>query len=329
MHPKRKSVSHLIDKKAHDVIKKLLPDCWSIRDYKPDYGIDLAIEVFEKSEDTRNDDIKFDTLGEHFFVQVKGTEKVEKSKLKIHKRNNVEKEPAQESEFVKLINVIDFTIDTSELLTIHRMGAVIPVLLFHVDIKSEEIYYICLNDYIDKVILPRDQSIFKQKSKTLKIPLSNKITAEPNSLIPLYFYSKRPKYYSFFNKASYQQKELDYIDDQRLIQQCQYFAKILLNFDIWKQHNYWPILTKIHDHLTNLVEKGAPAYFSNNENAAIDDSGKIWETNTSEGELYTQKEVLQKFEIRALWDSLRNLGAVYEDCCREWFLPTMLGTMCQ
>ena len=45
-----------------------------------------------------------------------------------------------------------------------------------------------------------------------------------------------------------------------------------------------------------------------------------------EGE-YTLDEVLLFQEIRALWHQLSNLGAIYEEVCREWFLPTYLGAV--
>ena len=35
------------DEKAINLTKQILPNYWTIRDYKPDYGIDLAIETFD------------------------------------------------------------------------------------------------------------------------------------------------------------------------------------------------------------------------------------------------------------------------------------------
>ena len=45
MRTKRKTLAHLIDKSALDIIDDLIPEYWTIREYKPDYGIDLAIEL--------------------------------------------------------------------------------------------------------------------------------------------------------------------------------------------------------------------------------------------------------------------------------------------
>ena len=44
---KKKAISNIIDEKAINLTKQILPNYWTIRDYKPDYGIDLAIETFD------------------------------------------------------------------------------------------------------------------------------------------------------------------------------------------------------------------------------------------------------------------------------------------
>ena len=31
--------------------------------------------------------------------------------------------------------------------------------------------------------------------------------------------------------------------------------------------------------------------------------------------------------ISTLWNQLANLGRIYEEMCREWFLPTYLGDL--
>jgi hypothetical protein len=51
--------------------------------------------------------------------------------------------------------------------------------------------------------------------------------------------------------------------------------------------------------------------------------GAIWEN--AEGDIFTLSETLDIHEIRSLWIRLDNLGRVYEEICREWFLPTYLG----
>ncbi|MFZ0930346.1 MAG: DUF4365 domain-containing protein [Syntrophobacteraceae bacterium] len=327
MHVKRKSLSHVIDDDAQRIIHNLLPVHWVIRPYRPDYGIDLAVELFDKVDGAEGKALSYDTLGEHLFVQVKGTTKLNKAKYKIFKGPPIEKSRQPIKEFHGEIDVLNFSIDTSELLTVHKMGSVTPVMLLIVDINEMCIYFLCLNDYIDKIVLPSRKGMFTQKMIMLKIPITNKITSNSETLLPLYIYSKRPKYYSFFNKVAYQENELNYVWDHSLVDQCQYFAEILLKIDIWGGRSYWPILDKMHTHLLNIVTSGNPRFFNVDATGHTDDEGAIWETQMSAGELYTESEALGIMEFRVLWDSLKKLGNVYEEICREWFLPTMLGTL--
>lgn len=175
MKTKRKAITHVIEKKSLQIIQNTFPDYWTTRQYMPDYGIDLEVEIFEATES--NGVTFYDTLGEHIFIQVKGTECLNVGKYKVYKRKNIEKYKVEKTEEYQEIDVVKFQIDTTELSTIERMSSAIPVLLFIVDINNEDIYFICLNDYIDKVLIPEEPNYYDKDSKTLYIPLENKITS--------------------------------------------------------------------------------------------------------------------------------------------------------
>ena len=51
---KRKTDSHIIGEQAVKFVKSLLPTEWTARELVPDYGIDLEIELFEKSTTIKN-----------------------------------------------------------------------------------------------------------------------------------------------------------------------------------------------------------------------------------------------------------------------------------
>ncbi len=316
MQTKRKSKSHIIEKRSLQIIEDILPEYWTTRNYKPDYGIDLSIELFEEKESN-----KYDTLGEHIFIQVKGTEKIKKGNFKIKERNNIENEPIKEKDTYKNLEVIKFQIDTVELRTIQRMGNSVPVLLFLVDTTNEQIYFICLNDYIDKVILPSDPLYFKKKSLTLNIPSENLI--DNKNLLPIYLYAKRPKYYAFFVKVGYQYNELQFSGNS-IIEQSQHFAKILLFQDVFAQKNNWHIMDSIKEELLYLIEKAEGP--SEKVNATkLDSTEKIWAMNGNENELFTEYDMMNRFSINALWQQMDNLKNMYESVCREWYLPTYLS----
>jgi len=320
MRPKRKIETHLMEESSLQIVRELLPNYWTIREYKPDYGLDLAIETFEKNENHQG----FDTLGEHFFVQLKAVQDIEFAELSIFKRNNIENESLKESELHKDIEIIKFTIDTNELATIHRMGNTIPVLLFVVNINTKKLYFLCLNDYIDKIILPKEPTFFdsEQQTKKIYIPASNEITKAERSLFPLMFYAKRPKFYSLFTKIGFQKNELNYCDESNLILRSQHYAKILLRFDIWN-NSTWAITNEYRIQLNNIFTKGA-LWINFVEGFQPDETELEWEYGSS-GQLYTQKQVLNYMHIHSLWEQMDKMKNVYESLCREWFLPTQFG----
>ena len=323
MRTKRKSASHIIDTEAIQIIKNTLPGYWSIRDYQPDYGIDLAIEIFEKVATKKGK--AFDTLGEHIFIQVKGKEKVNISRFKTKERKNVEKSDIKGSVTVNEIDVIKLQIDTVELSTIERMGNAVIVMLFAVDVKNSDIYFLNLNDYVDKCIIPYDRRYFSKKSKSVVIPLKNKITRNAISLNPLLFYAKRLKYYAFFNKVSYQLNELNYVGDNSLIDQCKYFAEILLRFDIWDHSELWPLLDHYKQRLKRFVDIDHSKMFKDFEK---NEKKVWWEPGYHPQDIFcTKSEMVYYMELRGLWEEMNKLYNVYEEICREWFIPTIISEL--
>ena len=70
---KRRVSQHVMEEASYLIIKKHIPKEWVIREFnKPDYGIDLVIELFEKIDE----DIS-ETLGEFIYVQVKSVQQLE------------------------------------------------------------------------------------------------------------------------------------------------------------------------------------------------------------------------------------------------------------
>lgn len=295
---KKKTVSHLIDERAIKLVRQILPNYWTIRDYKPDYGIDLAIETF--------DDKSLETLGEHFFVQVKGAEKVRKGKVKIDCKSKV-----------YIMDVIKFSLETDLLFTVQRMGHGCPVMLFVVDITGQIIYFVNLNDYVDKVLLDNEIDFIHQKLITINIPSVNRIKTEED-VSYLYFFSKRAKFYSFFETAKAQFSNFSYITEYNIYKDtAKKYAKQLLAFDI-------------------ISSKHSERYFKNVKNKLIDISNDFsvflkdstsdnviteWEIPHFYG-LYTLLEADIISYIQSAWDTLNTIQGMYEDCWRKCYLPT-------
>ena len=79
------------------------------------------------------------------------------------------------------------------------MGSAVPVILAVVDVITKDACFVCLNDYIEKIIVPKNENYIEQASKTIYVPLCNKINDE-NGMRAIEWYAKRPKLYALFNK---------------------------------------------------------------------------------------------------------------------------------
>lgn len=344
---KRRVRQHVMEDQSIEIVRRILPNEWVVRDYKPDYGIDIAVEVFGHIDS--NTSIT-ETMGEWFFVQVKSTMNTSIRRRKVRPRHNVEKRQFSEDRKSEVkddtppreLDTIPYKIDTSLLVTVESLGAAVPVFLFLVTLDTERVYFVCLNDVIDKCIVPEDSSYRSKKTKTIYIPVKNEISSDKRSLVPLRFIAKRPKLYSAFSKFTYQQHELGWISaelavalsesysNQSSIYTIIHFLEKIKRFDFWKTTEMWPIIPIMYREV--MAVEYLLYYYTR-------------ATSVSDGKLLIQMpELLSLSEINPIpdgdqdlfghflftrikttWDRLKILNNNYEEFCREWFLPTYLG----
>jgi len=302
---KQRVRQHIMEDESYEVIKRYIPKNWVIREFnRPDYGIDLVIELFEEVNELISE-----TLGEFIFVQVKSAEKIEKKIEKVYPVENVAKRKWKEdkSEYVEM-QVVKYSFDTDSIYTIQSLGASVSVLLFLVDLESKEVFFICLNDYIDRVILPKSPDYSKQQTYTIKIPTLNRLSDVDVSNTALEFYGKRAKLLASFSKFFYQRNELDYAlmgaennnDKQKeFIELVAYFINQIENLDIWKSAG-WAILPQTKKEI------------------------EILKTHVKKPDANFNEIVNLSF---IMWHRLTNLGRIYEDLCREWFLPKFISSL--
>lgn len=302
---KSKSISHIIEEKSLKIIKSILPDHWTTRDYKPDYGLDLAIEIFEKNK------ANYVTLGEHLFVQVKGVEKF----CYVDKTVND-----------KIYQYIRYNIDVSLLLTVERMSPSVPVLLFLVNTSESKIYFICLNDYIEYCLV--DDEWKNQKSKTLYLPQRNEINE--NSFLLLNHFSKRPKLYDLFFKIRRLYDKMTLMDAFDIISQHKNFLESILLHDAWEYRHFWPAMISWYKNTISIIENGT--YYTNDpdELNKYDNTERIWDISCCPCSDY-----LTKRESRLLMNLFSHFKSgllimfdLYDSYNRNWFLPTSLGEIC-
>lgn len=296
-----------------------MPHYWVVRDIHPDYGLDLHVEVFEPDLD---DPESSNTLGEHFYIQVKTTEEINLEKRTVRSRKNVTKFDLDPADGTALeIEVVKYVIDTETLLTVEAMGSAIPVLLCYVDTTTETVYYVCLNDYISKSLLPYKPSYEQQDSVTIYIPAWNVLDMEDPSFAYLGLLARRGKYYAAFNTFSYQHNELRRFavefampttdsdgrvcPDLELLTVARNFLRAALRLEVWSSAGvgYWSPLGEVHNDFLYLQEN-LP-----NVDRALSKSEYI---------AYVHR-LINGFARAA------NLGRMYEELVREWRQPSYLA----
>lgn len=156
----------------------------------------------------------YETLGEHLFVQLKSVAVPEPKPLAVLGRGNVEKGPEtlDRTDKVADIETYRFQLETPELITVERMGIAVPVLLIIADLTAQRCSFVCLNDYIDKILIPRHDDYRSKDSRTVHVPVRNEIGTEPG-LVALRWYAKRPKLIAAFQRFTYQYAELQWAED--------------------------------------------------------------------------------------------------------------------
>lgn len=311
MRRKQRSLNQVKEDISIKVLRDKLPDEWVIHSYGADYGIDCVVELFDYVDEKHK---LAETLGENFFVQLKASDRIEYSTRRTYSRGNVAKGPLTEdkSDFID-IPIAKFQLDTPELLTIQSMGVAIPVLLILVDTKTRKAYFLCINDYIDKVLIPEDPDFAKIGSKIIYIPLANEILPTDEKLLPLRTYGKRSKMYGAFGVFNYQYKEIQRacenagflydMNQEQVLDMIHTFAKNSLRQDIWSGHNFWKPIAWSHTELLGI------------------------ENTLKEGISSEDYQQFLSYCSGFVWHRLTNLADMYEELVREWFLPTYLAQL--
>jgi hypothetical protein len=311
---KRRSEQHLIDQEGTQLLRSKLPKHWVLREYRPDYGLDFAVEVFKAEDGAEGRPATYETLGEHFFVQLKSIAVPEVKPLAIFARRNVEKGPEalNRTDKVADIDTYRFQLEISELVTIERMGIAVPVLLVIADLTAQRCSFVCLNDYIDKILIPRHEDYRVKQSRTIHVPTRNEVGTEPG-LIALRWYAKRPKLLAAFQRFTYQHSELQWAEHDDWRGLAEIFARKIASYDFWDDTEMCVPIGYDAAGLRRFIETGQPGFV--NEPSEIPEG-------FDESEL---KAHIRKQDVFELWRLLSLLPKTYEDVWREWFMPTALG----
>lgn len=156
----------------------VFPSHWIVRPLPHDYGVDLQVEVFEPVDSAKGP-VKYRTTGGHLSCQVKTTEHLSFKN-----------------------GCVGFVVDTADLRLAESMGASAPLLLLVAERTTRRIFYLCLNDYIAKILDPQNDDWRSQGSVTLLLPGRNVLDLGDSEGIDLHWqYLKGLAYRSKFYAA--------------------------------------------------------------------------------------------------------------------------------
>lgn len=302
---KKRSENQIIGESGIDILRTLFPKEWVIREYAIDYGIDLDVELFEESNEK-----VYVTKGEHVLFQVKTTNNLEIKKLKVYNGNS-------KKEFYEY-NVVKYSLDTNLISTVERMGSAVPVLLCLVDNVDREGYFVCLNDYIDKVLVPQNPNYHRQGTVTINIPVENKISSGKSAIE---WYGKRAKLYAFFNLINCQKRDLQYMSDCNIEQAVDSCLKKICRLDIWSADILSLFKGKIEYYQEHKSTKQADLIIDSAIERGEDVDEPVWEST------YCLEEVSLRYatkiqELHKLWDDLCTIADMFESDYREAYIPT-------
>ncbi len=305
-----------MEEESGNLLRAALPNEWVIHEYKPDYGIDGTIEMFDPVDD--NNDV-YETLGEHIFFQLKS---VRKTTL-LHRvarsyRSVLAGAEERGHPFTLEYEAFAYDLEVNELLTVEAMGASLVVVLFVVALDTRTMYMISLTDYIDRV-LDRDDPDWRTKSrKRIFIPSQLSLPGV-SSVELLRLYGGRPKHMHLFNVAAAQYHQLfSAFDAGRMRPLAARFCEQLLALDVWRI-GAWTLPAESFQQLLACRDilagdlTAAQRLFPASSVVEVPEDGMVPEETTVD------------LKLLGVWERLESLGRFYEEIVREWGLPTYLG----
>ena len=281
----------------------------------------------------------FSLLANTFFVQLKSHSKVQWITKEVHTRDNVDKTPLKyDRTQSSRMRVIAEPLDTAELQLARSMGPATPLALVVADTTHSKVHWVCLNDFVDKVLVPAEgQDLSLQDSHTVHLPDFNRIHPTDDSLIPLRFLARRGKLYSAFNRFRCQRHEIQYaldrwamgvahqLDDPDLLHLANHFLGTVLAYDFWKTTHAWPAVAFAHMRAEATATMVAQAIAGDSLDSILAHRSELADVSSSGKPKDDALRSLLTSDIRSTFDELANLGNMFEEICREWFLPTHFG----
>jgi hypothetical protein len=196
------------------------------------------------------------------------------------------------------------------------MGVGVPVLLVIADISDRRCYFVCLNDYIDKILVPKHRHYAQKSSRTIHVPVSNAIQEDRSEHVAIRWYAKRAKLFAAFQRFVYQNGVLENeTSTQAIVKLARYFAARILSYDFWDDTEMWSVIYRYACAVREFLKSGDATTLRLEPGLTPYEEKRIKEPHPHQDAL----------DVLRLWELLSLLPGNYEDVCREWFLPTAIG----
>lgn len=309
-----------MDARSREILRRAVPEAWVVRDVTPDYGVDAILEVFDRGKP------RIETLGEFLFLQIKSQAHFRKIKRALCERENSEKSTSNAGEATLEIDVAAISLDRELLENARLMGSSQPLILLLIDLDTEEILFLNLADYCDKILDPEGFFENVQRSKTVYVPLANSFESA-NAAEILRFFALRAKLYGMFGLVSFQHREirnsgLEHLAgapiERQLAELLRFFAMVrrfsdrLGSLPVWEQTKLWRLLVE---------ERQRVALVS----SSVDKARSLGIRASAEAKVEEMRSYAEA--VCEAWSRFSLISVVFEDVVRHWWLPTVLGQL--
>ncbi|WP_345721919.1 hypothetical protein [Herpetosiphon gulosus] len=301
------------------MVRQALPHTWQISEYLPQLGLHINIEIAGVA--INQAEIQ-PWIGEELLCYLDWTTPIEPQVLEIPPPHH----PIMRNLEPNQLEVLPMNIPTSLLKIIHSLGASRPVLALLIDQQTKNVFWVCLNDYIDKINLPSQNGQFNDATyTTIFIPAKNRLGNNDLTIDILGFYAKRPKLLAAFSAFRAQKARLDSLKDTELINQARIFARINIHYDFWQTCRLWKPIIQLYHKFVHLADHGFvdPKMHKKAQKHEHYDE-PIWESKWAEKPVNLVDSITYS-DIIFCWLDMEQLAVSYEMHCRSWFLPTFSG----
>lgn len=190
-----------MEDQAEQLIRRLLPDEWIIRNVPKDYGVDLEIEMVDQDFVT----------GNRIWVQSKATTQIERhvSEYDIAKMGLTPDDVPEAPDGVYRAGYFPYRVDVKELE--YALRCPVPLLLFVCDLQNQDVFWLPLRDEVLCSLASTNMNWRIQGTATVRVPEWNSVRWEgARGFSGLKWYALEPARMTAFVNLHYYHHEFQY-----------------------------------------------------------------------------------------------------------------------